>query len=86
MIRRLLQIEAIKNMSRKAFFIFITAPVALLIVALSIANRQAVTLSFNPFNANDLSSTIQIPLFLALSLAFCAGMLFGSVSTWFKNF
>jgi uncharacterized integral membrane protein len=68
----------------KFFKLLILVPVAVLILAFSIANRQATSVSFDPFSAPDASTAlVTAPLFILLFLALIVGVVVGGVATWF---
>jgi uncharacterized integral membrane protein len=61
----------------------IITPLALISLAFAIANRHETTVSFDPFNGNDVSSPqITVPLFLLLFIAVLVGVLLGGFATW----
>jgi uncharacterized integral membrane protein len=64
-------------------FIFL-APVVLLVLAFTMANRKPVPVSFDPFNNGDIPS-IETPLFLLLIFAAMCGLLLGWISTWLRH-
>lgn len=72
-------------MIRRALAILILGPLAVLIVALAVANRQTVAISFDPFNAADPAYRVQLPLFLLVFLLVIAGVLIGGIAAWLKQ-
>ncbi|MFZ0457015.1 MAG: lipopolysaccharide assembly protein LapA domain-containing protein, partial [Rhodoplanes sp.] len=72
-------------MIRRALAVLILGPLAVLIVALAVANRQTVAISFDPFNAADPAYRVQLPLFLLVFLLVIAGVLMGGVAAWLKQ-
>jgi uncharacterized integral membrane protein len=68
---------------------FITAlflvPVAVLIVMFAVANRQAVTVLFDPFNPAQPAYAIKLPLFVLLILAVILGVLVGGIAAWLSQ-
>ena len=56
-----------------------------LIVALAVANRQTVAISFDPFNAVDPAYGAQLPLYLLVLLLVIAGVLIGGIAAWLKQ-
>lgn len=59
------------------------APLALIALAFCIANRHVVTVSFDPFDGNDVSSPqITAPLFVLLLITVVSGALLGGFATW----
>lgn len=65
--------------------LFITLPVALVLVLLAIANRQSVTLSFDPLSSEPVFA-LQMPLFLALFASLLVGLLVGGLVAWASGF
>jgi uncharacterized integral membrane protein len=61
----------------------VIAPVALVFLAFALANRQTVTVSFDPFNSGDIPSPqIVLPLFIILFGATMFGVLLGGIASW----
>jgi hypothetical protein len=60
----------------------VVAPLGILLVALSVANRAAIPLVLDPFGGKDPKLVIEAPLFLFLLGAFALGLLFGGFATW----
>lgn len=72
-------------MIRKTLAFLILAPLALAIVALAVANRQTVTVSFDPFSTAAPAYVAQVPLFLLVFLLVIAGVLIGGIAAWMKQ-
>ena len=64
----------------------VLVPIAILILAFAIANRQGVSVSFDPF-ADPVRSTavVTAPLFILLFIALIVGTFLGGVATWFTQ-
>lgn len=71
-------------MLQKLIGTIVLVPVAIVIIALSVANRSSVTLAFDPVNAEPLYY-LEAPLYLFLFGAFAAGGLVASVVTWMRQ-
>lgn len=70
---------------KKLFAFLILLPIAVVVVALALVNRHPVTISLDPFAADDMTYSVQVPLFV-LALALVAfGVLLGGVAAWFKQ-
>jgi uncharacterized integral membrane protein len=68
---------------KKAARFVIFAPLAILLLLFAFANRQAVTISLDPFASVDNSAfAVAAPLFLVLLLTLIVGVLFGGAATW----
>ena len=66
--------------------LLVLLPIAAVILAFSIANRQTISISFDPFSAPDASSAfVTAPLFLLLFLALIVGVILGGIATWFTQ-
>jgi len=70
---------------RKLVNIVILLPVAVVLIALSIANRGPVTLALNPFAPNDSVLSITGPFFVFLFVALMVGIVVGGIATWFTQ-
>jgi uncharacterized integral membrane protein len=63
--------------------ILILAPIALLILAISLANRHLVTISLDPIGAGDGAlPQFPIPLYIVLLASVMIGVILGGFSTW----
>ncbi len=66
--------------------LMILVPVAAVILAFAIANRQSATVSFDPFSSvDDPVATVTLPLFLVLFLTLVVGVIVGGMATWFTQ-
>jgi len=72
-------------MIRKVINFAILLPLAVILVIFAVANRHWVTVSLDPFNANDPSLGIDLPLFLVILLSMIAGVVAGGVTTWLRQ-
>lgn len=60
-------------------------PLALVAVALAVANRHEVTIFLDPFVGPAPEGTqIDVPLFVVMFVAVMVGVVAGSVATWFE--
>jgi uncharacterized integral membrane protein len=57
-------------------------PVILVVVLLSVANRERVTVSFDPFSAGPPALGLELPLFVVLFAAVMIGVLIGGIAVW----
>lgn len=69
-------------MVKKILNIVVLVPVAIVLIVLSVANRQSVTLALNPFNPQDSLLSLSAPFFVFVFLSLIAGLLIGSFATW----
>lgn len=70
---------------RRAVTLVIIIPLAIVLVALAVANRGSVDLTFDPFNPGNPALTLSAPLFVLLFLALFLGMFVGSIATWLRQ-
>lgn len=63
--------------------IVVVAPIAILFLVFAFANRQFVTVSFDPFVSGEIAAfAIEAPLFLVLIASVMVGVVLGGVTTW----
>ncbi|MGZ9105204.1 MAG: lipopolysaccharide assembly protein LapA domain-containing protein [Rhodoplanes sp.] len=72
-------------MMRRALAIFVLFPLAIVIVALAVANRQTVAVSFDPFSMANPAYVAQAPLFLLVFLLVIVGVLIGGTAAWLRQ-
>lgn len=72
-------------MLNRFVLIAIFVPLAIILVALAVANRGAASFTLDPFNPGNPGLTWQIPLFVLLFAAIAVGMVIGSLTTWMKQ-
>jgi uncharacterized integral membrane protein len=65
--------------------LIVLVPIAIILVVLSVANRHFVTLALNPFRPDDALLSVSLPLFVFLFIALMAGVILGSLVTWFAQ-
>ena len=69
-------------MLRRIVAALVLAPLAVLIVLLALANRQAVTISLDPSLGEKPALAVTQPLFLVLLVAVTAGVIIGGLAAW----
>ena len=72
-------------MIRKIVSAVILVPLGLVIVALAVANRDVVTISFDPFNTADPAMVVRAPLFVLVFVLVIAGVIIGGVAAWLRQ-
>jgi uncharacterized integral membrane protein len=72
-------------MIRKIVLAVVLIPLAVLIVALAVANRQIVTVSFDPFNAAEPALLLRAPLFVLVFVLVIAGVVIGGAASWLRQ-
>ena len=72
-------------MLKKLITVFITLPIAIILIVLSVANRGPVAVTLDPFNPGNPALTFELPLFLVVFIALMAGVVVGGIATWLKQ-
>ena len=75
------------SLIRKIVAALILVPLAIVIIALAVANRQRVTLSLDPFGTdqNAAFTTPPLPLFLVLIATLILGVVIGGAASWLRH-
>src|SRR6476659_10341652 len=69
-------------MFRKIVSAVILVPLAAVIIIFAVANRQSVTVSFDPFSATSPAYAVTLPLFVLIFVLLILGVLVGGVAAW----
>ncbi|MFN3658421.1 MAG: lipopolysaccharide assembly protein LapA domain-containing protein [Pseudolabrys sp.] len=72
-------------MFRKIVTAVIVVPLAIVIVAFAVANRQAVTVSFDPFSSASPAYAATVPLFMLIFVLVILGVVIGGVAAWLRQ-
>ena len=72
-------------MLRRIVMVLILVPLAIVIIAFAVANRQIVTVSFDPFSAAEPAASMTLPLFALIILLLIIGVLIGGVAAWLRQ-
>jgi uncharacterized integral membrane protein len=70
---------------RKIVAAVILVPLAIVIVAFAVANRQVVTVSLDPFSPEHPASSLTLPLFALILVLLIAGVVIGGVAAWLRQ-
>jgi uncharacterized integral membrane protein len=70
---------------RKFFTGLVLIPLGVIFVVFAVANRHAVTVSFDPFNSTDPSLGVRLPLFVVIIAVAILGVVAGGSATWFRQ-
>lgn len=65
------------------FVVFL--PLAVVLIALAVANRTSVPFTIDPFNPGNPALTVHLPLFVFLFAALALGLMLGAVITWIRQ-
>ena len=72
-------------MFRKVLAAVILVPLAIVIIAFAVANRQAVTVSFDPFSATAPAYAASLPLFVLIFIVLIVGVIVGGIAAWLRQ-
>ena len=72
-------------MFRKVVTWIVIVPLAAIIVAFAVANRQAVTVSFDPFSSATPAYSATLPLFAMMFVVLILGVLIGGSAAWIRQ-
>ena len=72
-------------MVRKLVFWLVLVPLAIIILMFAVANREIVTVSFDPFNATQPAASISVPLFVLIFILVILGVIIGGMASWLRQ-
>ncbi|MCB1500577.1 MAG: DUF1049 domain-containing protein [Bauldia sp.] len=70
---------------RRFITLLILVPLAVIVVFFSVANRQSVTVSLDPFHDGTPALSFAAPLFVLMFGAIVIGLLLGGVAAWTRQ-
>jgi uncharacterized integral membrane protein len=70
---------------RKVIAAIILVPLAVVILGFAVANRQSVSVSFDPFNASAPAYSATLPLFLLIFVLLIVGVIIGGIAAWLRQ-
>jgi uncharacterized integral membrane protein len=70
---------------RRFLTLFVLLPIAIVVVALSVANRDSVTFSLDPIGGPAPGWSASAPLYVFLFVAVIFGVVIGGVATWLRQ-
>jgi uncharacterized integral membrane protein len=72
-------------MLRKIVTAIILIPLVVILVGFAVANRQAVTVSFDPFDATQPAYALTLPLFGIVLVMVIVGVIVGGIAAWLRQ-
>jgi len=72
-------------MIRKIVRALVLIPLAIILISLAVANRQVVTVSFDPFDRADPAFSLALPLYVLILALVIAGVILGGVAAWMRQ-
>jgi uncharacterized integral membrane protein len=72
-------------MLRRIVTALVLIPLAILLAAFAVANRQSVIVSFDPFDPADPAYALVLPLFALILFLAIGGVVVGGVAAWLRQ-
>jgi len=72
-------------MIRKIVTAIFLVPLAVIIIAFAVANRQTVVVSFDPFDSAQPAFAASMPLFVLIFVLLILGVLIGGTAAWLRQ-
>ena len=72
-------------MIQKIVRALILIPLAIVLVSFAVANRQTVTVSFDPFDRVDPAFSVAVPLYVLILALVIAGVIVGGAAAWMRQ-
>jgi uncharacterized integral membrane protein len=72
-------------MFRKIVAAVILVPLAIVIIVFAVANRQSVTVSFDPFSSSNPAYAATVPLFVLIFIILIFGVVVGGIAAWVRQ-
>ncbi len=70
---------------RKFVTVFVLVPLAIVIVMFAVANREVITVSFDPFDSANPAVAFKLPLFILVFVLVGLGVLVGGIAAWLRQ-
>ena len=70
---------------RKIVTAFVLVPLAIIIVMFAVANREIITVSFDPFDSAHPALALKMPLFILIFVLVAVGVVVGGIAAWLKQ-
>jgi uncharacterized integral membrane protein len=72
-------------MLRKILTVVVVVPLAILIIAFAVANRQMIVVSFDPFSSVEPAYAARLPLFVLIFALVILGVIIGGFASWLRQ-
>ncbi len=72
-------------MTRKLVTYFLLVPLAIVILMFAVANREIITVSFDPFSATQPALSFTMPLFVLIFILTILGVILGGFAAWLRQ-
>jgi uncharacterized integral membrane protein len=72
-------------MLRRILTAVVVIPLLIIVVGFAVANRHAVTVSFDPFSAAQPAYAVTLPLFVIIFVLLILGVIIGGTAAWLRQ-
>jgi uncharacterized integral membrane protein len=70
---------------RKFIAFAVLVPLAIIIVMFAVANREVITVSFDPFDSAHPAFALKMPLFVLIFVLVALGVVVGGIAAWLRQ-
>ena len=70
---------------RKFLAIAVLVPLAIVFVMFAVANREIITVSFDPFDSVHPAFALKLPLFVLILVLVALGVVVGGIAAWLRQ-
>jgi uncharacterized membrane protein YidH (DUF202 family) len=72
-------------MIRKIVSALVLVPLAIVLIAFAVANRQIIIVSLDPFDQTNPALSIRLPLFALILIVIIAAVIVGGIAAWLRQ-
>jgi uncharacterized integral membrane protein len=72
-------------MIRKLVSALILVPLAIVLIAFAVANRESIIVSLDPFDQANPALSIRLPLFVLILIVVIAAVILGGIAAWLRQ-
>ena len=72
-------------MIRKIVSALVLVPLAIVLIAFAVANRQIILVSLDPFDQANPALSIRLPLFALILIVIIAAVIVGGIAAWLRQ-
>ncbi len=72
-------------MIRKLVSALVLVPLAIVLIAFAVANRESIIVSLDPFDQANPALSIRLPLFVLILIVVIAAVIIGGIAAWLRQ-
>jgi uncharacterized integral membrane protein len=72
-------------MIRKLVSALVLVPLAIVLIAFAVANRESIIVSLDPFDQANPALSIRLPLFVLILIVVIAAVILGGIAAWLRQ-